>query len=91
MLLAIGIGALAILNGIGFVMMWLDKAKAQKQKWRIPERNFFLISLLGGSIGCWVGMYVFHHKTQHSKFTVGIPMILLAQIALLLYAAAKWL
>ena len=76
---------LMIFNLLGFCMMWRDKRKAQKDAWRTPERNFFLVSVIGGSLGCWVGMYVFRHKTQHIKFTVGIPAILLMQIALVLW------
>lgn len=71
-----------LLNGLSCYMMWSDKRKARKNMWRIPERDFFLISLLGGSLGCWIGMQLFRHKTQHITFTVGIPIILLVQIAI---------
>ncbi len=76
---------LCIINLFGLYIMWSDKRKARKDAWRIPERNFFVVSIIGGSIGCWAGMYVFRHKTQHIKFTVGIPAILLTQIALVLW------
>ena len=76
---------MGLVNAFGFYMMWSDKRKARKDAWRTPERNFFVVSIIGGSIGCWAGMYVFRHKTQHIKFTVGIPAILLAQIVLVLW------
>ncbi len=82
---------LFIMNLFGLYIMWSDKRKARKDVWRTPERNFFVVSLLGGSIGCWAGMYLFRHKTQHVKFTVGIPVILLVQIALVLWVVSKGL
>ena len=78
-----------VMNIFGFYMMWSDKRKARRDAWRTPERNFFIVSLLGGSIGWWAGMYVFHHKTQHIKFTVGIPVVLLLQISVLLWLVSK--
>jgi len=90
MLWAMGV-YLIVINIFGFYMMWSDKRKARREAWRTPERNFFIVSLLGGSVGCWAGMYVFHHKTQHIKFTVGIPVILLLQIAAVLWLTAKWM
>lgn len=82
-------GYLVVINLFGVYMMWSDKRKAKKDAWRTPERNFFFVSLLGGSVGCWIGMYLFHHKTQHVKFTVGIPAILLLQIGAVLWVAAN--
>ncbi len=76
---------LVIINVFGFYMMWSDKQKAKKNAWRTPERSFFVVSAVGGSLGCWLGMQAFRHKTQHVKFTVGIPVILLLQLALILY------
>ena len=76
---------LVVINTLGFYMMWSDKKKAKRGVWRIPERNFFLVSVLGGSLGCWLGMQAFRHKTQHIKFTVGIPGVLLLQLAVALY------
>jgi uncharacterized membrane protein YsdA (DUF1294 family) len=61
--------------------MGIDKSKARRQAWRIPEKVLFLISLLGGSVGTWAGMYIFRHKTKHWYFVVGMPAILLLQIA----------
>lgn len=71
---------LLVLNGIGFMIMGIDKQKARKKRWRIPEKTFFIVSLLGGSAGTWAGMYAFRHKTRHWYFVIGIPLILLLQI-----------
>ena len=68
------------MNIIGFVIMGIDKAKARKHAWRIPERTLFLVSLLGGSLGTWAGMYIFRHKTRHWYFVIGMPAILIIQI-----------
>ena len=70
-----------IMNIIGVMMMGLDKSRAKRHAWRIPERTLFLISLLGGSVGSLAGMYLFRHKTKHMKFVIGMPLILLIQIA----------
>jgi uncharacterized membrane protein YsdA (DUF1294 family) len=63
----------------------IDKYKAKKAKLRIPEATLLLLAVLGGSIGAWMGMKVWHHKTMHKKFKYGIPAILLIQIALMTY------
>jgi uncharacterized membrane protein YsdA (DUF1294 family) len=76
---------LLILNVIGFALMGLDKRKAQKHLWRIPEKMLFLSSLLGGSVGTLLGMYFFRHKTKHWYFVVGMPLILILQIAAAIY------
>ena len=60
--------------------MLADKRKARKKKWRIPESTLMLVALIGGSIGCLSGMYLFRHKTRHPKFTVGVPLILALQV-----------
>ena len=80
---------LLIVNALGFYMMWSDKRKAIKDAWRTPERNFFIVALIGGSIGCWAGMQTFRYKTKHIKFTVGIPMILLLQIMAVLWITGQ--
>ena len=82
---------LLIMNIIGLCIMKIDKTKAKKHVWRIPEKTLFLVSLLGGSIGTWAGMYLFRHKTKHWYFVVGMPVILIVQIviAVLLYAKIK--
>lgn len=71
---------LCIVNAIGFALMLLDKAKAKKNLWRIPERTFFLIACIGGSLGCILGMYTVRHKTKHPKFTIGMPLIFAVQV-----------
>ena len=76
---------LLIVNALGFLLMLVDKRKAQKNLWRIPEATLFLSAALGGSIGALAGMYTFRHKTKHLKFTLGIPAILAAQIGILIY------
>lgn len=74
-----------ILNIAGIAVMGIDKHKAKVHAWRIPEKMLFLVSLLGGSIGTWAGMYLFHHKTRHWYFVVGMPLIFFLQLALVLY------
>ena len=73
---------LLIINAIGFILMLGDKRMAQKNLWRIPEATLLAVAAIGGSIGSLAGMYTFRHKTKHLKFTLGIPAILAAQIAL---------
>ena len=76
---------LLTINAAGFVSMLLDKQKARKNRWRIPESTLLTIALLGGSIGSLVGMYLVRHKTKHFTFTLGIPLILIGQILLALW------
>ena len=77
---------LLLINAAAFVLMLVDKVKAKKNRWRISERTLMLSAALGGSVGALLGMYTFRHKTKHIKFTLGVPAILLAQLAL-----AAWL
>lgn len=72
---------LLLINAVGFVLMLADKRKAIKNRWRIPERVLFSVAVLGGSVGCLLGMYTFRHKTKHLTFTLGIPLILALQCA----------
>ena len=74
---------LAAINVITFIMFGADKARAAKGRWRISELALILAALLGGSIGALAGMRIFHHKTKHRKFTIGIPVILALQIILM--------
>ena len=76
---------LLAINAVAFIMYGIDKYKAKKAKLRIPEATLLLLAVLGGSIGAWMGMKVWHHKTMHKKFKYGIPAILLIQIALIAY------
>ncbi len=73
---------LVLINLAAFVLMGLDKRKAKKNLWRIPEKTLFLSAILGGSAGAIAGMYVFHHKTRHWYFVIGMPLILVIQIGL---------
>ena len=80
MLIKILIVYLLIVNAIGFVLMLVDKIKAKKNLWRIPEATLFFVAVIGGSIGSILGMYTFRHKTKHIKFIVGMPLILAVQV-----------
>ena len=73
---------LLIVNIFAFLLMFIDKQKAQKGAWRISERNLFLSAIIGGSIGGILGMQIFRHKTKHKKFTIGMPLILMLQIGI---------
>lgn len=74
---------LLAINVAAFITYGIDKWKAKKSLWRIRETALLGLAVLGGSIGAWLGMRVWHHKTKHKKFKYGIPLILIAQIALL--------
>ena len=67
------------------IIYGIDKYKAKKAKWRIPETTLLMMAVVGGSIGAWLGMKVWHHKTMHKKFKYGIPAILFLQIAAMIY------
>ena len=75
----------AIINTLAFIAYGIDKFKAKKGKWRIPESTLLLLAIIGGSIGAWFGIKVWHHKTLHKKFKYGIPLIVIAQIAIAVY------
>lgn len=76
-----------IANLIGFALMGIDKHRAKIHGWRIPEKVLFLWALLGGALGSTAGMYLFRHKTKHWYFRIGMPTLLLLQIALVLLIA----
>ena len=76
------ISYLIIMNLTGFALMGIDKQKARKKAWRIPEATLFLFALCGGSIGSIIGMYAFRHKTKHWYFVIGMPLILVLQLVL---------
>lgn len=76
---------LLVINIIGFLAMGIDKHKAKKGSWRTPEATLMTLCLLGGGIGTISGMYTFRHKTKKLKFTVGMPTILVSEIALFVY------
>jgi uncharacterized membrane protein YsdA (DUF1294 family) len=71
---------LMLVNLAGFSIMGIDKKKAKKNEYRIPEKTLFMWAIVGGSIGSIIGMYFFRHKTRHLSFQIGMPLILLVQI-----------
>ena len=72
---------LVFMNILGFVLMVSDKKRARRGDWRIRERTLFLVAVFGGSLGSLLGMWLFHHKTKHWYFVLGMPLILLLQLA----------
>ena len=76
---------LAAINVITFLIYGIDKWKAKKQKWRISESTLLMLAVIGGSVGAWIGMKTWHHKSLHKKFKYGIPFILTLQLALMIY------
>lgn len=70
---------LILINALALSLMLADKRKAQKNRWRIPERTLMAVAILGGSLGAMVGMNLFHHKTKHPKFSIGLPVIFAVQ------------
>lgn len=80
---------LIVINVVTYIAMGVDKYRAVKQQWRIPEKTLFLLALLGGSAGGVIGMRFFHHKTRHKKFAVGFPLILIGHCVLLFWLAGR--
>ena len=80
---------LAAINVVTFFVYGIDKWKAKHSKWRINETQLLALAVLGGSVGAWFGMKVFHHKTLHKKFRYGVPLILIAQVALVIWIQSK--
>lgn len=76
---------LLAINIFGFFIMWLDKRKARKGAWRIPEKTLFIVTALGGGIGTIAGMYTFRHKTQKLNFVIGFPFITILEIVGIIY------
>ncbi len=76
---------LVAVNVVTFLVYGIDKFKAKRGKWRISEFTLLILAVIGGSIGAWLGMKVWHHKTMHKKFKYGLPLILMAQITLVCY------
>ena len=79
------LGYLLAVNIATFFLYGIDKYKAKKGKWRISEATLLLMAVIGGSIGAWAGMRLWHHKTMHKKFMYGIPIIIIFQVALAVY------
>ena len=80
---------LVAINVVTFFIYGIDKWKAKRSKWRISEATLLGMAVIGGSIGAWLGMRVWHHKTMHKKFQFGIPLIIVAQIALLIWIISR--
>ena len=79
------LGYLLAVNITSFLLYGIDKYKAKKGRWRISEATLLLMAVIGGSIGAWAGMRLWHHKTMHKKFKYGIPLIIIMQVALVAY------
>lgn len=80
---------LIVINLVGFFSMGVDKKKAKSNEWRIKERTLFFIAAIGGSGGSVLGMKVFRHKTKHTAFVMGMPLILMVQIILIIFLFNK--
>lgn len=80
---------LLAINVFGFGMVAVDKYKAKHRSWRIPEKRFFVVGLLGGAAGVYLSMKIFRHKTQHRKFIYGIPLLIIFNIAIVIYFIMK--
>ncbi len=78
---------LLIMNIVGIIIMGLDKHRAKKNRWRIPEKTLFIVSAIGGSAGTWAGMYLFRHKTKHWYFVIGMPLIFMIHVVIAVYFA----
>jgi len=76
---------LAFINLLTFLIFFIDKKKAQRSAWRIPEATLFVLSLIGGSLGGLISMYTFHHKTKKWTFKYGIPFLLAVNIYIILF------
>lgn len=76
---------LLIINFVAFYLYWEDKRRAKKDKWRIKESTLLLVGLLGGSLGSFVSMQIFRHKTQHWKFKILVPVFFILHIVLFFY------
>ena len=73
---------IVVINALALALMLMDKYKAKKNLWRISEATLFGIAAIGGSLGAIIGMRLFHHKTKHLKFSVGLPILLVIHILL---------
>ena len=89
-MIKIVIAYVVLINIVGFFSMFIDKQRAMKNKWRIPEKTLFLIALIGGSIGSNAGMRLFRHKTKHWYFVFGMPAILILQIVIIFLLLGKY-
>ena len=81
---------LITINVVTFLLYGIDKWKAKRARWRIPESVLLGMAAIGGSVGAWLGMRVWHHKTQHTKVRYGVPAMLVAQVAVLVWIVVKF-
>ena len=81
---------LLFVNLIAFTLYGIDKRKAKKQKFRIPERTLLWMARLGGGIGCWLGIKYFHHKTKHTKFRIIVPLWTILWVTAIILAIVYW-
>ncbi len=88
-MIALLLSCIIAVNVITFVVYGIDKLKAKKGKWRVPEATLLLLAIVGGSAGAWCGVKVWHHKTMHVKFKYGIPLIMAMHAVLLVYLMTK--
>ena len=80
---------LIAINVVTFFLYGIDKWKARRSKWRIPEATILGLAVIGGSLGAWLGMRMWHHKTMHKKFQFGIPLILIIQLAIVIWLYSR--
>lgn len=78
-----------LVNIVAFLIMGIDKHRAQRNKWRISESSIFAVGIIGGGLGILLGMRFFHHKTKHLKFTLGIPVEVILNIVMFGYILQK--
>lgn len=77
---------LLVISIVGFILPPIDKSRAKRGVWRIPEKTLFIVSLLGGAVAMYISMRIFRHKTLHKRFMIGIPLIIVLHIALIVTA-----
>lgn len=75
---------LLLINSLGILIFKIDKQRAFRNKWRIPERSLWLVAYFGGALGCWIGMKRYRHKTKHRTFKYGLPILLFIQIIIVI-------
>lgn len=78
-----------VINLVGFIQMGIDKQRAKKRAWRIPESQLFLVSLFFGAIGSFLGMRFFRHKTKHPTFKYGLPILVIIQLVIIYFIVEK--
>ncbi len=87
-LVIIAVIYIVLINVTAFIMYGIDKNKAKKHRWRIPEATLIGVAVIGGSVGALIGMQFFRHKTKHPKFYIGVPLIIILQILAMIFLSA---